>query len=98
MPLSISIPPEITDLGPDFIALYQQLPAFPDREAFCKIAGCVHPRSLANKDSAGVGPSGRRAIGAKICYPRASAVVWLAGQLKTPKPRPWAFKKTVQDL
>ena len=92
------IPSEIAELGDDFVVLYQGLPAFPSREVLCEHAGCLQPRTLANYDSKGEGPAGRRAIGHRICYPKASAVIWLAGQMSDPKPRRSAFKKTLQSL
>ena len=98
MTIPSEVPSEIAELGDDFVALYQELPAFPSREVFCKTAGCLQPRTLANYDSKGEGPSGRRAVGFRICYPRAAATIWLAGLMKAPKPRRSAFRKTVQDL
>ena len=39
--------------------------------------GLVNPRTLANYDSAGIGPIGRIRVGRKIGYPTAEVVKWL---------------------
>ncbi|MFZ4438352.1 MAG: hypothetical protein ACOYOS_07995 [Syntrophales bacterium] len=39
--------------------------------------GLVKEKTLANYDSAGIGPKGRFRIGRKICYPTKNLVAWL---------------------
>jgi len=39
--------------------------------------GAVREKTMANLDSAGMGPAGRFRIGRKIVYPVASLVAWL---------------------
>ena len=39
--------------------------------------GILNPRTMANFDSKGVGPSGRVRVGRKIAYPVDSLVCWL---------------------
>lgn len=39
--------------------------------------GLVKEKTLANYDSAGIGPEGRFRIGRKICYPTKNLVAWL---------------------
>ena len=92
------IPPEIQNLGDDFVTLFLMLPAFPSREVFCQHAGCLHPRTLANIDSRGLGPTGRKVVGVKVCYPKLAAVLWLADQMKAPTSKPFSVKKSISDL
>lgn len=39
--------------------------------------GLIHPRTLANLDSQGLGPSGRFKVGRKTAYPVNSFIDWL---------------------
>ena len=39
--------------------------------------GLLHPRTLANQDSAGDGPKNRIQVGRKIAYPVDSLIEWL---------------------
>ena len=39
--------------------------------------GAINPRTLANLDSMGEGPSGRMKIGRKIAYPVCNVIKWM---------------------
>jgi hypothetical protein len=39
--------------------------------------GLLNEKTLANYDSAGIGPEGRFRVGRKICYPTKNLVAWL---------------------
>ncbi|MDI6797108.1 MAG: hypothetical protein QMD09_09185 [Desulfatibacillaceae bacterium] len=49
--------------------------------------GVLHPRTLANLDSLGKGPSGRIRVGRKVCYPVTELVNWMEARSTTPEPR-----------
>ncbi len=44
--------------------------------------GGISPKTLANADSKGNGPTGRFFIGRRVCYPVASLVEWLRQNAK----------------
>jgi hypothetical protein len=39
--------------------------------------GLLHEKTLANYDSAGIGPEGRFRIGRKVVYPTKSLIAWM---------------------
>jgi len=44
--------------------------------------GGISPKTLANADSEGSGPTGRFFIGRRVCYPAVSLVEWLRKNTK----------------
>ena len=85
------IPISITALGESYVRLWEQFSEFPTREEVSERIRVFKPRSLANLDIKGRGPTGRKVFGGKVCYPREQVVVWfasLAGPPKSRKPIP----------
>lgn len=39
--------------------------------------GAISPKTLANKDSKGIGPSGQFLMGQKVCYKVSDLIEWL---------------------
>ena len=49
--------------------------------------GLLDPRTMANLDSAGIGPAGRIKIGRKVIYPVQELITWLEQRAILPKSR-----------
>ena len=45
--------------------------------------GVLHPRTMANVDSLGLGPDGMIRIGKKVAYDKALLVEWMRGRSKS---------------
>ena len=43
--------------------------------------GILHPRTLANADSAGIGPKEKIRVGRKIAYPVDALIAWLEAKV-----------------
>lgn len=81
--MNVEIPPEIQELGSNFVNLWLSLPALCTREAVYEKAPVFNPRTMANRDAQGTGPTGRMRIGPKVVYSRDQFVLWLAAQTVT---------------
>jgi hypothetical protein len=73
---------ELRDTDPRKSAIIEELykscpPVFSRNDA-----PATHPRTLANKDSLGVGPEGRFSNGRKVWYLRDPYFAWLAKNIK----------------
>jgi len=91
------IPLSITALGEPYVRLWEQFSEFPTREEVSERIRIFKPRSLANLDCRGRGPTGRQTFGGKVCYPRDQVIVWfasLAGPPKSRKPHPQKLEST----
>lgn len=61
-------------------------PALFPRSAVGRLTGGVlHPKTLANLDSAGKGPGKRWRVGRRVFYERDSFVEWLASRVQVPE-------------
>lgn len=61
-------------------SIFNALPPMPSRKQLAEVSGgLVAAGTIANRDSEGRGPEGRRIIGKRTCYPRTEAVSWLMG-------------------
>lgn len=49
--------------------------------------GIIHPKTLANLDSLGLGPSKRWRVGRRVFYERDSFMEWFARRVKEPEPK-----------
>jgi hypothetical protein len=47
--------------------------------------GLLHPRTMANHDSAGTGVKGRFRLGRKIAYPVPALLEWMESRLSCPE-------------
>ena len=81
------VPPSIVTLGEPYVRLWEQFSEFPTREEVSERIRIFKPRSLANLDCKGRGPSGRQFFAGKICYPRDQVVGWFASLAGPPKSR-----------
>ena len=81
------VPACIEALGESYVRLWEKFSEFPTREEVSERIRIFKPRSLANLDSRGQGPSGRQVFAGKICYPRDQVVVWFAALAEPPKSR-----------
>ena len=81
------VPPSIVALGESYVRLWEQFSEFPTREEVSERIRIFKPRSLANLDCKGRGPSGRQFFAGKICYPRDQVVAWFASLAGPPKSR-----------
>lgn len=72
------IPESIKGLGDDFVKLWLALPEFVTRKVLHETARIFSPGTMANLDSLGKGPSERKKMGKRVCYPRTDLVTWLA--------------------
>ena len=81
------VPPTIVALGESYVRLWEQFSEFPTREEVAERIRIFKPRSLANLDCKGRGPSGRQFFAGKICYPRDQVVAWFASLAGPPKSR-----------
>lgn len=62
-----------------------EFPALFPRVAVGRLtAGIIHPKTMANLDSLGLGPSKRWRVGRRVFYERDSFIEWLAGRVKVP--------------
>ena len=57
-------------------------PLVPRNKVGALTCGLISPKSLANKDSLGLGPRRRVKFGGKVCYPREALVEWILEQIK----------------
>ncbi len=63
--------------------LLKRLPPLVPRNKVGELTGgLVSPKSLANKDSLGLGPRKRVKFGGKVCYPREALVEWILEQIE----------------
>lgn len=60
---------------------------FPRTEVGKLTCGIVHPKTLANLDSLGKGPSRRCLIGKRVFYERDSFMEWFVSRVKVPEPK-----------
>lgn len=77
------IPMEVEDLGEEFVGWWLELPPLVSRPQFCKTTRIYSAGTMANFDSAGEGPAGRKRIGNRIFYCRTAALIWLHSRVKT---------------
>jgi len=63
------IPNSITALGEPYIRLWEQFSEFPTREEVSESIRVFKPRSLANLDIKGRGPTGRKVFGGRFVIP-----------------------------
>ena len=62
--------------------------AFVERQHVKEFSGgLLDPRTMANLDSAGTGPTGRIKIGRKVIYPVQDLITWLEEKATQPKQR-----------
>jgi hypothetical protein len=80
-------PLPITALGEPYVRLEARFSEFPTREEVSERIRIFKPRSLANLDSKGRGPTGRLVYAGKICYPRDQVIFWFAYLAEPPKSR-----------
>jgi len=80
-------PLSIITLGESYVRLWEQFSEFPTREEVSERIRIFKPRSLANLDIKGRGPTGRLVFAGKVCYPREQVVVWFASLAGPPKSR-----------
>ena len=81
----INVPEHIEALGDSFVSLWHDFSVFPTREEVSEKIRIYKPRTLANLDCQGRGPSGRLHVGNKVCYPRDEVVIWFADQINKQK-------------
>lgn len=62
------------DIGRDWPELISR------KEASRLTGGIAHPRTLANLDCLGKGPSQKLRIGRQVCYTKKSFIEWLKGR------------------
>jgi len=60
-------------------------PIFPRSSVGELTGGIIHPKTLANLDSAGKGPSKRWRVGQRVFYERDSFIEWFASRVQLPE-------------
>ncbi len=68
-----------------FLNLEGTLPdVIPRKKIANYFGGLLDPRSMANMDCRGVGPSGRVIVGRDVVYPKIELLIWLQNRTKLP--------------
>jgi hypothetical protein len=70
----------ISSLREEFLRRFP--PLVPRNKVAALTGGLVSSKTLANKDSQGLGPRQRVKFGGKVCYPREALVEWILKQIK----------------
>ena len=71
----------------NFVTLREELlkrlpPLVPRNKVGVLTGGLISPKSLANKDSLGLGPRKKVKFGGKVCYPREALIEWILEQIE----------------
>jgi len=80
-------PNHIQALGESYVRLWEEFSEFPTRAEVSARLRIFKPRSLANLDCKGRGPSGRQVFAGKVCYHRDEVVSWFARLASPPQSR-----------